>query len=76
VTALLEDNLAYVTPSTVWMLQLESFWQLPEMMIIRLESSFTISDRFDGNPGNLIDLAQMLKYPGTLSQVWLAAVIR
>ena len=27
---LLENNLAYITPSTVWMLSLETFWQLQE----------------------------------------------
>ena len=64
---LLEENIAYVTPSTVWMLKLESFWQIPEQMKIRLQASFTISDQFDGNPGNMIDMSQMLKYPSTLS---------
>ena len=36
VRTLLEDNLSYITPSTVWILGLEHFWYLQEQMIIRL----------------------------------------
>ena len=45
-------------------------------MILRLKALFTISDRFQDNLGNIVNMAQMLKSPATLAEEWLRSVVR
>lgn len=73
---LLQDHLAYLTPTTVWLLGLGEFWLMPTQMAVRLKASLTIYDRFEGSTNHLLNFAAGLKSPTTLADAWLKAVIR
>ena len=73
---MLEANLAYVTPSTVWLMQQSAFWQLPQQQSLRLKASFTVYDRFEGNTGHLVHMMALLKTPKGLADAWLKATIK
>ena len=45
-------------------------------MIPRLKASMTVSDRFEENTGNLVNLSQLLKSPDSLSEEWLNCMIK
>ena len=51
INKLLVGNLSILTPTTIWLLMQDDFWQLPTQMVNRLTVSFTVYDRFDGSMG-------------------------
>lgn len=69
-------NIRFLTPSTVWLLQQDTFWLIKHQMIIRLKASFTVFDCFGGKIGGLIDFAASLKSPSALIDAWVRAVFR
>ena len=71
---LLEDNIAHITPTTIWVLKQDEFWQLTGQQSIRLQVSFTVFDKFNGNTGHLTNIVALLKTPDGLSSVWKDAV--
>ena len=44
--------------------------------LVMLKGSFTVNDRYGGNPGNITHFTAALKSPGSLSEIWLRAAIR
>ena len=77
VKLLLEEHLASLTTSTVCMLASDKFWKHSVSdQLVALKGSFTVNDRFGGNPGNITHLTAVLKSPASLSEVWLRATIR
>jgi len=48
---LLLKYFSLVTPSTVWLLQQVTFWQLPAQMESLLKTSLTVYDRFEKDLG-------------------------
>ena len=51
VSKLLQENLGYLTASTIWLLQQDAFKKHKNQMVMRLKVSFTIFDCFDGKTG-------------------------
>ena len=76
VRALLQEQLPYITSSTIWLLGLDDFWRMEGQKAVRLIASFTICDRFENNIDNMINFAARLKSPPKLADAWLKGVVR
>ena len=73
---MLAAHVGYITPSTLWCLSHELFKLTKSQQRMRLKVTFTVHDHFGGDFSNLINLAQTLKKPAELIDVFLKAVIR
>ena len=73
---LLIHNLAYITPTTVWFLDDKKLMKMKSQQHNRLKVTFCIHDRFDDEPGSLINVTDLLKSPESLLDVFVRAVIR
>ena len=73
---LLASNLAYLTPTTVWFLDDKKLMGMKSQQHNRLKVTFCIHDRFEDEPGSLINVTDMLKSPKTLLDAFVKAVIR
>ena len=69
-------QIGYLTPTTLWLLQQDTFWLVKSQMSVRLKASFTVFDSFDSKVGDLNDFACCLKSPFGLSDAWLKAVTK
>ena len=76
VQLLLAENIATLTPSTVWYLESDAFKKAKAQQRLRLKVTFCVHDRFEGNIGNLINLAATIKSPEELVDVFLHAVVK
>ena len=54
---MLQEHLAYLTPTTVWLLNHKELWLLKTQMINRLKASLTIFDCFEGSISQLLNFA-------------------
>jgi len=69
-------NLAYFTPSTVWLLRSKSFKTQKLQQMVRMMASFTIHDRFKDSLDHMINFSTLIKSPSDLPETWLKAVVR
>lgn len=74
--SVLNDYFQYITPTTVWMMQQDEFWELSDQQYICLLASFTVSDRYDKKIGNMVNFSAVLKSPATLPEIFFKATIR
>jgi hypothetical protein len=73
---LLAEHVAHITPSTIWYLDQPMFKSSKAQQLVRLKISFCVSNRFEGEPAHMINLAANLKSPAGLADVFLTAMIR
>ena len=73
---LLIHNLAYLTPTTVWFLDDKKLMSTKSQQHSRLKVTLCVHDRFDDEPGSLINVTDLLKSPQTLLDAFVTAVIR
>ena len=72
----LAHNLAYITPTTVWFLDDKKLMSMKSQQHSRLKVTLCVHDRFDDEPGSLINVTDKLKSPKSLLDVFVRAVIR